>query len=1463
MADESKKTGEAGEGPVELGENELDKIDVENGDNNQQDESAAAAQSTPNPRTRPTRIRQGSALRRDDERRNRMERLHLKRIIETRIMRKRYSSRRLSSSLHSVTDVEAADSSFVMEIQTEAEMAEQTTHNSEVIMRLEKILGNLRPPGHPLEVRMNQFCYSVAVPERTNEISTVFNRSPVYYAMALIKKLLKGAPLATPAAEKHVLQNINLVLKPGKSYLVLGHPGCGKTTLLRVISARLRRQRGDKIKGSVLYNGSALQKHNYHIENLTAFIDQLDKHAPRLTVEETFAFANLCKRSNEILNESLDDSLNNSKDASNDEQQQHQRYSEKYHMLVNLILIGLGLESVKDTFVGDADVRGISGGQRRRVTVGEMMGSLASILGGDEISVGLDATSTYEMIQVLAYFSTFRKFTRVVSLLQASPETVSLFDEIILLSQGRVIYAGPVKQVEDYFADVGFVCPRFVDIADFLQMVSSEDDGIEFERAHGDGNPQTRPSISELAEIFRYSELGMLIQEELQIPTKLSWDEDEEQIPIQAQRKYANNFFVSTHLLLRRFITLWTRDKRVIIAGLAKNVIMGVSVGGTYLSTTDQISILGALFQAVLFIVLGAMQSASALISDRVIYYKHSDANFYSAWPFVFGRSLSQVPQTMIDTVLFATILYFMIGLADRESAANFFTYLALLFVFAVLMIQQLAVFASFASAGTLSAYSACVVLLLVLFGGFIIPPATIPGYFKWLYWWNPFAWVYRALVVNEFRCGRWENPNQILENGGFIGPDGNPFSNRWIGWAFLYMILYSLLCCTLTALGLTLIRNEGGAAPSETGRARCRIDAADQAAIQIPFKPVTLSFKNVSYEVDASMSNSTLTLLQEVNGIFRPGRMCCLMGSSGAGKTTLLDVIALRKRSGTVKGEIFLNGWPQDPISFRRCSGYVEQFDVQTPELTVRECIVFSAKLRLDPEIVKSDLEVDDFVDQIMDAVELAPLAGVLVGTDSFGLSFEQKKRLSIAVELAASPSIIFLDEPTSGLDSRSAMIIVRALRRIADGGRTICATIHQPSASVFEMFDDLLLLKKGGRVVYNGELGDDNCSTLVTYLESKGAAPIELGDNPADWMLRVLDSGKGGDMADLFASSSQLETLLSEIDRIHNNPDPELKLQYRSEYPTTARRRRILISRRLNLIYWRSPTYNLARLMISLVIAFVLGSSFVTSRRTAVYTEPEIRARLSVIFLSFIITGIMAIMSVLPVMSKIRDMFYRHHDAGMYDSGALGLALGVAEKFYIVGSCFLFCLCFLGVAGFLNLRESAFQSVGRSIGFWGFFTFNFAIYSYFGQLFVCLVKPQATAIILSSVFIGLNNFFSGLVVLPQYLRGTFYAFPYFITPGHYVYNGMVTSLFANSTETVVANSGSGFYEYLLDEGHCTGNETMNLPCNSTVSDYVIYFYGGYYGQSGHVANAVALGAFLVAARVLTWLALKYIRFS
>jgi hypothetical protein len=329
-------------------------------------------------------------------------------------------------------------------------------------------------------------------------------------------------------------------------------------------------------------------------------------------------------------------------------------------------------------------------------------------------------------------------------------------------------------------------------------------------------------------------------------------------------------------------------------------------------------------------------------------------------------------------------------------------------------MQQQLAVFASFASAGDLIAYNAGVVLFLILFGGFIVPPETIPPFFSWLYWWNPFAWTYRALVVNEFNSGRWDDPGTLLSNAGFNDYSGSPYSHEWIPLSFCYTVPYSLACIVLSGLGLTS-RKSSETRPS-SGEPRTR-DAKNgkggsRTEVQIPFTPVTMAFRDISYDVKALKADETKRILSNVSGIFRPGRLCALMGSRYVITVTprkpavtrsdsffvadrgsqhyayvfftrlerhlslqlrlnswhlhLQDVLSLRKRTGVVSGSVFLNGWPQENNSFRRCSGYVEQLDVQSPELTVFETILFSARLRLEHDLLGT-VDIADYVAEIM----------------------------------------------------------------------------------------------------------------------------------------------------------------------------------------------------------------------------------------------------------------------------------------------------------------------------------------------------------------------------------------------------------------------------------------------------------------------------------------------------------------
>ena len=159
----------------------------------------------------------------------------------------------------------------------------------------------------------------------------------------------------------------------------------------------------------------------------------------------------------------------------------------------------------------------------------------------------------------------------------------------------------------------------------------------------------------------------------------------------------------------------------------------------------------------------------------------------------------------------------------------------------------------------------------------------------------------------------------------------------------------------------------------------------------------------------EQGVQETRLQLLKGVTSAFRPGVLTALMGVSGAGKTTLMDVLAGRKTGGYIEGDVRVSGFPKKQETFARISGYCEQTDIHSPQVTVRESLIFSAFLRLAKEVSKEDKLM--FVDQVMELVELVDLRDAIVGLPGVtGLSTEQRKRLTIAVELVANPSIIFM---------------------------------------------------------------------------------------------------------------------------------------------------------------------------------------------------------------------------------------------------------------------------------------------------------------------------------------------------------------------------------------------------------------------------------------------------------------------
>lgn len=224
---------------------------------------------------------------------------------------------------------------------------------------------------------------------------------------------------------------------------------------------------------------------------------------------------------------------------------------------------------------------------------------------------------------------------------------------------------------------------------------------------------------------------------------------------------------------------------------------------------------------------------------------------------------------------------------------------------------------------------------------------------------------------------------------------------------------------------------------------------------------------------------------------------MTALMGASGAGKTTLLDVLADRKSSGKIGGTKRVNGYDMTPLSFARISAYAEQFDEHVDTTTVMEALRFSARLRLEADVPHAQRET--FVAGVADALELTDIANRSIASLAPG----ELKRLSLGVELASNPSILFADEPTTGLDSRAAASVVRCLQTIAASGRAIVCTVHQPSSAVFLAFSHLLLLAPGGYQVFDGPIGHRGIN-VQRYLEAvPGVEPLPVSINPASWMI------------------------------------------------------------------------------------------------------------------------------------------------------------------------------------------------------------------------------------------------------------------------------------------------------------------------------------------------------------------------
>jgi ABC-type multidrug transport system ATPase subunit len=429
-------------------------------------------------------------------------------------------------------------------------------------------------------------------------------------------------------------------------------------------------------------------------------------------------------------------------------------------------------------------------------------------------------------------------------------------------------------------------------------------------------------------------------------------------------------------------------------------------------------------------------------------------------------------------------------------------------------------------------------VLAIVIYTGFVITVPEMVVWFSWIRWINPVFYTFEALIANEFHgrrftCSQFIPAYPSLTGDSFICAvrgavagertvSGDAYIQTqyeysyahewrnlgiligfWIFFISIYLLASELNSSTSSKAEFLVFRRghvpahlkalqkaEGSTSSAEVRQEKK--SEGDKETSAIPAQHDIFTWRNVCYDIP--VKGGERRLLDHVSGWVKPGTLTALMGVSGAGKTTLLDVLAKRVSIGVVTGDMLVNGKALD-TSFQRKTGYVQQQDLHLPTNTVREALRFSAMLRQPKTVSKKEKYA--YVEEVIDMLGMQDFSDAIVGTPGEGLNVEQRKLLTIGVELAAKPALlIFLDEPTSGLDSQSSWAICAFLRKLAEHGQAVLSTIHQPSALLFQQFDRLLFLAKGGRTVYFGEIGDQS-RTLLDYFEGNGARACTSQEN------------------------------------------------------------------------------------------------------------------------------------------------------------------------------------------------------------------------------------------------------------------------------------------------------------------------------------------------------------------------------
>ncbi|KAJ5619237.1 hypothetical protein N7510_003221 [Penicillium lagena] len=1299
-----------------------------------------------------------------------------------------------------------------------------------------------------------------------------------------IPKLFKEARHKPPL--KKILNESHGCVKPGEMLLVLGRPGSGCTTLLNIIANR-RRGYGS-VLGDVWYGSMPASEATQYRGQIVMNTEE-ELFYPTLTVAQTMDFATRMK-----VPFHLPDNVPSA--------EQYQTMNRDF------LLQSMSIEHTHETKVGNEYVRGVSGGERKRVSIIETLATRGSVFCWDNSTRGLDASSALDYIKAIRAMTDVLGLTSIVTLYQAGNGIYDLFDKVLVLDVGNQIYYGPMTEARSFMENLGFVCQDGSNVADFLTGVT-----VPTERMIRSGYERTFPRNAEMV-LAEYKRSPILVQmtAEYDYPTtalaKERTEAFKESVAHEKHPRVPKSSALTTDFLtqvkaavIRQYQIIWGDKATFLIKQISTLVQAFVSGSALYNAPGNSGGLFlksSALFFAILFNTLMAMSEVTDSFAGRPVLIKHKSFAFYHPAAFCVAQIAADIPIIFFQVSIFSVIFYFLVGLTTTANA--FFTYWIIVVAATMCMTAMFrAIGATAQTFDSASKISGLIITATVMYTGFLIQKMAMHPWFVWIYWIDPLAYAFEALLANEFHdkiipcVGNNLIPNgpsylnsqafqscagvggaiqgeTVVHGDNYLASLAYSHAHVWRNFGIIWAMWFLFVATTVVATSRWRSSSEKGPSlliPREnlkTVRIKQSTDEESQTQgkdgstsdfdntttdaegnqnSDIDYRLIrntsVFTWKNLTYTVKTQSGDRVL--LDNVQGWVKPGMLGALMGSSGAGKTTLLDVLAQRKTDGTVHGSIMVDGRPL-PVTFQRSAGYCEQLDVHEPFATVREALEFSALLRQPRDVPRE--EKLKYVDAIVDLLELHDIADTLIGRVGAGLSVEQRKRVTIGVELVAKPSIlIFLDEPTSGLDGQSAFNTVRFLRKLADVGQAVLVTIHQPSAQLFAQFDTLLLLAKGGKTVYFGNIGD-NGQTLKDYFSRYGV-PCPPEANPAEYMIDIVSGSlsQGHDWNKIWLESPEHIRVTKELDQIIADAaaKPPSTVDDGHEFATSLWDQCKLVTHRMNISLYRDTDYLNNKFMLHITTSLFNGFTFWMIGDTA----SDLQMRLFTIF-NFIFVAPGVIAQLQPFFIDRRSIYEaRESKSKMYSWKAFVTGLITSEMPYLCICAVLYFLCWYYTVGFQHDSNRA----GATFFVMLMYVF---LYTGLGQMIASYAPNAVFAALANPLILGTLVTFCG-VVIPYPEIEVFWRFwLYYLNPFTYMIGSLLTfnmwdiDVTCSELELAIFNppSGTTCGQYLADymQGLGSGTNLLNPDSTSnckvceyrTGSDYLMsiditHYYDGW----------------------------------